>query len=437
MPLFFCRAAGYSIIGIFLCGISSTPFCPSLAAQDTKPATAGSDLIRENEERIAGVLAEISSLEFLDTPLEEAIDAISKRLNIQVKVDGPALEDFGIGLDTPITVHVDAIPLRSALNLLLKPLDLSWSIQNGVLLVSTVEELETKLTTKAYPVGDLTKIVVDDVESHAYKSLIDVVTATIEPDSWDRIGGPGSIKGLYGALVVSQTREVHEELDRLLKGLRSIHRGLQAEPRRVPPQLLLGGVAAPQIRAVLSQPMTAEFREVPLAQAIHQLQELRDIPILIDVPALEDFGIGTDTPVTLKQFRDLPLSSILHFLLSDLDLTWVVEDDVLMITTTEEAESKLQIGLYPVGDLVGPLAASETADCWGNSCDFDSLVETITASIGPDSWDSVGGPGAIAGVMRPPVLVVAQTEQVHTSMNTLLRELRRVRAFERRARGQE
>ena len=39
-------------------------------------------------------------------------------------------------------------------------------------------------------------------------------------------------------------------------------------------------------------------------------------------------------------------------LLKELDLTYVVRDEVLLITTPEEAESQLVTKVYPVGDLV-------------------------------------------------------------------------------------
>jgi len=50
------------------------------------------------------------------------------------------------------------------------------------------------------------------------------------------------------------------------------------------------------------------------------------------------------------------------------------------------------------GDAMGALAGHPiTGDARGGAAlaDFDSLIELITATIAPDSWDEVGGPGAI------------------------------------------
>jgi hypothetical protein len=42
-------------------------------------------------------------------------------------------------------------------------------------------------------------------------------------------------------------------------------------------------------------------------------------------------------------------------MLGEMDLTYVIRDEVLMITTKTEAENMLSIKVYPVGDLVIPI----------------------------------------------------------------------------------
>jgi hypothetical protein len=57
--------------------------------------------------------------------------------------------------------------------------------------------------------------------------------------------------------------------------------------------------------------------------------------------------------------------------------------------------------------------------------DFDSLVHTITSTVKPDSWASVGGPGDINPyyTRRMRVIVVSQTYEVHQQVQALLNEL--------------
>lgn len=50
--------------------------------------------------------------------------------------------------------------------------------------------------------------------------LIEVIQTTIEPESWDQMGGPGNIARLGTMLVVRQSAEVIDEIDTLLRGIR-------------------------------------------------------------------------------------------------------------------------------------------------------------------------------------------------------------------------
>ena len=93
------------------------------------------------------------------TTLEEAIDLISRRHDIPIlpEWDG-ALADESIDRDLPVSLQVTGIPLRSALRLLLNPLQSPYIIQDDAKKITTpsaVEEAEDCLETRTYPVGDL------------------------------------------------------------------------------------------------------------------------------------------------------------------------------------------------------------------------------------------------------------------------------------------
>lgn len=57
-----------------------------------------------------------------------------------------------------------------------------------------------------------------------FDSLIDLITNTIAVDSWDEVGGPGHIEPFRAnlSLVISQTQEVHEQIQDLLDQLRRL-----------------------------------------------------------------------------------------------------------------------------------------------------------------------------------------------------------------------
>jgi len=218
----------------------------------------------EREVRLDAVLDQHLSIEFTDMPLSDVANWFSGKLETAVVLDHRSLEDAGIGSDTPVTREVDGISARAALKLVLDDMDLTCLEQDGVLLVTTQDKAETELFTRVYPVGDLTPLVPREVPYHRgggmmgggnrkageeppakstvaaappvanelaqpprmvpdFDSLIEVMTTTVKPQTWDEVGGPGSISELVAAksIVISQTREVHDEVLELLRALRA------------------------------------------------------------------------------------------------------------------------------------------------------------------------------------------------------------------------
>jgi hypothetical protein len=107
------------------------------------------------ETRILAALDEKTELDFTDQPLQDAIDYLQQRHEINIQLDTKALSDAGVGSDTPITRSIKGITLRSALKLLLSDLDLTYVIRNEVLMITSKTEAENMLSTRVYPVADL------------------------------------------------------------------------------------------------------------------------------------------------------------------------------------------------------------------------------------------------------------------------------------------
>jgi len=107
------------------------------------------------EKKIDDALKSPTQLEFIETPMQDVIDYLKDYHGIEIQIDAKALDQVGVGTDTPITKNLKGISLRSALRLMLHEMDLTYVIQDEVLLVTTPEEAETRLSTKVYPVADL------------------------------------------------------------------------------------------------------------------------------------------------------------------------------------------------------------------------------------------------------------------------------------------
>ncbi|MBL8851427.1 MAG: hypothetical protein JNG89_17215 [Planctomycetaceae bacterium] len=109
-----------------------------------------------------------------------------------------------------------------------------------------------------------------------------------------------------------------------------------------------------RIYNALDSSTNIEFSGTPLRDVISYISELHDIPILLDMPALSEEGITGDEEVSLV-VNGIKLRSGLKLLLEDVnqvELAYVIEDEVMKITTKDEADNTLQTRVYPVADLV-------------------------------------------------------------------------------------
>ena len=110
-----------------------------------------------------------------------------------------------------------------------------------------------------------------------------------------------------------------------------------------------------EILAELDNPTNIEFDEETLDNIVDYLSETHDIPIVLDVPALDEIGFDVATNPITKNLTGISLRAALRNILGDLELTYTIKDEVLSITTQEKAETELITRVYPVGDLVVPI----------------------------------------------------------------------------------
>jgi hypothetical protein len=192
---------------------------------------------------------------------------------------------------------------------------------------------------------------------------------------------------------------------------------LVGDDRPLPPDLRTGKKA---ILEALEETTTLHFVETPLADVVRFLEGKHKVLIVLDRKALDDVGIGSDTPINVD-LRNIALRSALKIMLRELDLTWNIRNDVLLITTPEQAETWMVTEVYDVGDLV--TCRDSKGKLWD---DYDTLMKTIQSTIGPTTWYDVGGPGSMRGVTFPStkVLVISQTDEVHREIAALFERIR-------------
>lgn len=200
------------------------------------------------EEQIRAALHEATNIDFVEQPLSEVVQFLEDHHSIQIEIDGKALEDAAVSMDTPITRNLQNIPLASALNLLLKDLDLDYIISNDVLLITNVDVAQDETELRLYNVSDLDAC--PDTLAEMIKAMYD-----------HRVDqGVLKVSPVGKVLVIRDTQRGHDEIESLLQTLRLAIAGVaQPAPKSPPPPSSTSRSKAQQRDAETAQRPPASF----------------------------------------------------------------------------------------------------------------------------------------------------------------------------------
>jgi len=225
----------------------------------------------------------------------------------------------------------------------------------------------------------------------------------------------------------------------------------------------------PNIQEVMNQRFDLEVVEMPFSDVILYLQRETGIQFVLSLKKLEEASISSDTPIT-KSLKKVRLRTLLELMLKDLELTFVENDGLLVITTPEDAESNLEVRVYDCRDLLAmpapqvppaadrqpsrpaqqPASNAEAPAVKVEGCGSihggmsrrrvpetelerrtEELAVLVTSSVRPDSWDDYGGPGSICGFNG--LFVVSQTREVQEQIERVLDMLRQAAGIDAKA----
>ena len=91
------------------------------------------------------------SINFVATPLHEVADSLSRQFQVPIVASAKKLEEAGVNLDAPITKQLLNLPLEATLRHILDELELGLALRDGVILITTPEDIESPLDTRTYP----------------------------------------------------------------------------------------------------------------------------------------------------------------------------------------------------------------------------------------------------------------------------------------------
>ena len=433
-------------------------------------------LAADQEQRVLHSLSQRIKVEVENAPLSEVIQFISQTIDREILIDAPALADSGISTDQNTTFKLGEMTAWQTLHFLLEPFALNWYARDGVLEITTKEKADEQIVTRVYDVRKLSELLEPiskevlwqrhhqqrgdagmgaggggtagggGLFSVPVQALGPAVigmgfggggvvyeTHSSEPVSLDPIsiesflanvmksltllkwletdGEGGAVQAGKGCLIVRQSYQGQFHIAGILEGLERV---LDAKgPSKSTPLRRIGYPYEEDaaILTSLAKLKNLEIDDQGLEAALQQIAAEVGCRLLIDSPALANEGISSDQPVNCHLHK-LPLGICLKKLLAPLQLTHVVDEGVLVITTAAKAEEMLSIRVYDVGNCHKiPKYLSQTG----------LLLTLVELTSG--KWLQQDGEGGEMELISSKHLLVSQTQQVHSEIELLIEEL--------------
>jgi hypothetical protein len=163
-----------------------------------------------------------------------------------------------------------------------------------------------------------------------------------------------------------------------------------------------------EIRKRLKKPVSFEFVDTPLVDAIKFLDSQTHVTIILDPKAMAD---GADKIKITLRVQDMELGVALDWVTKLTELEYDLKNQAVFIGKNVKAQSPFELQLYDISDLTHPKAGG--ADPVGI---LTNLVDAIK-SIRPESWDTTRGASIEESNGK---LVILQLPEIHKRIHELL-----------------
>ncbi len=379
---------------------------------------------RQNQqaaERIQEALQKRVSVQFKDQPLQEALRHLADAAGVILWIDEGALHDEAIEVDNAVTLQLSGETIEQGLNRLLPGLGLTWLVEDEVLKITTKVEAEELFETRVYDVQTLIDHGANESDRSSFwpseipldlrPSPLREVIQYHTSGYWMMVNSQGgSVNLAKNILIVKQNYQVQREIAALLKALAQV-----AESKGVHPALAVRPAGYPieadqRVYKALAAIRSVDFVDTGLTEVARYLAESEKIPVVVDKKALNDAGLNPHIPLTLRA-NEIGWNSIRHLMLEPIELTSVVNNGSLEITTRAATFERLSTVVYDVRDLVerGVRAAQV----------IDVIQNETTAD-----WIDIHSTGGAIDEAIPGILVVRQTEDALQQVDVVLSEMR-------------
>jgi len=146
-------------------------------------------------------------------------------------------------------------------------------------------------------------------------------------------------------------------------------------------------IAEREIEVRLERPLSIDFNNVSLREAINTVRGKSGLNITTDDSAIADDLTSLDKTIVTESLKDLSLRNVLTVLLEKANLKFIVKNDVISITTEKKARGSLVTKVFDVMQLVTPIPDFALAP-------HQSIAKALAPNSGPaPAWVDNGRGG--------------------------------------------
>ena len=162
-------------------------------------------------------------------------------------------------------------------------------------------------------------------------------------------------------------------------------------------------------------PGTALEGKLTLRELVVTLNQ-SGVPTLLDLRRLEEENLSPNKSIEFPR-ASVSIDDRLSLALDPIDCGWTVtaKGNAILITSRNAIEESLMVVTYDLNQLA-------------HSSDLHSIINAITSTVDPESWEDVGGNGTIevVNIRGRDLLVVASNYHIHREVSRLLNSLHRM-----------
>ena len=170
-----------------------------------------------------------------------------------------------------------------------------------------------------------------------------------------------------------------------------------------------------KILTALSESTEVAFTDAPLEEGLKYLEDLHGVEIWLDKEALAAVKQNTDQPINMN-ISGISLRSTLRLILEPLALTYIIESEVLKVTTQATADKALITRTYPVSDLFSTREEAE------------ELVESLVCGLGLVQ-KTKDGPAPLAVSVPSAAIIARLSRSQQDQLLQLVRDLREAKSL--------